>query len=78
MIFALLTKVVALNMQITMIQIGVPEFEKPIQIVSKTYWSPILSLFNIDLYKLSGRYISGGWLWSKKRLRAWKRREPKV
>lgn len=69
-IFTLMTEVIALYIQVTILQIGVMQFEKPIGIVPKTCWSLILSLFDLSFYELSKEYIGGSWFWNRRRLRA--------
>lgn len=62
MIFALLTKVLAFYVQITIVQIMFLEFEQSIRIVPRICWSQVSSLFHINLYKLSKEYTSWAWL----------------
>lgn len=56
-IFKLLTEVVILHMRVTIIQIGISELEKPIEVVLRTWWSLILGLFNAGLNELSEEHI---------------------
>lgn len=67
-IFALLTKVVVLHVQIALVHIGHPMFERLMKIIIRTCWTLVSSLFNTGLYKLSKKYIGGDWFLSKKGL----------
>lgn len=69
MILVLLNKVVVFHMQVTIIQVGILIFDRPIKIVYRIYWSLVFSLFDVGLYELSEKHISRGLLRSRKRLR---------
>lgn len=69
-VLALLTKVVALYIQLTIVYIGIPRFERPIGIICKACWV-VPSLLNIGFNKRSKEHIGWRWLKSKRRLRAW-------
>ena len=52
-VLALLTKVITLHMQITIVEFGVSGFERPVKFVSSfTSWCLVSDSLNISLYKL--------------------------
>lgn len=53
-VLALLTKIVAFYMQITIINVGVLELKRLVKVVSSHV---ILGLLNLDLYKLSKELV---------------------
>ena len=58
MVFALLTKVIALHIQMIIIEIGVPRFEKPIKFVpSFANCSLVLYFLNTNSHKLLEKVI---------------------